>query len=247
MAMTYVATLLTRADALTNCQSMGAQLAILNTLERYNAAVAVKDTSRSCWIGGQDIDGDSIYRWDDGQLVSAGYQNWQTGHDTNTNGYMLLSYLENFYGYNTVGEFHYETHTLCSICESVTPTGAPTAAPTEAPTDAPTEAPVSVPTAAPPPAPSAPPPPLPPCANVPLNAGSSGYHRGGCWSKVPHADVFEHPGCDCGSTDLAVGSAACYRSSSGTVECWAPTRPYIPGLDDGCDADAYRCVVTASG
>jgi hypothetical protein len=80
-----------RADALANCESMGGRLAILDTQSKFDEAVVVKPNSKSCWIGGQDFDGDSIYRWDDGSLVSDGYQNWQAGHDDNTNGAILLS------------------------------------------------------------------------------------------------------------------------------------------------------------
>lgn len=88
---TYISTLLNRADALANCESMGGRLAILDTQTKFDDAVAVKPNSKSCWIGGQDFDSDSIYRWDDGSLVSDGYQNWQTGHSSITNGAMLLS------------------------------------------------------------------------------------------------------------------------------------------------------------
>ena len=70
---------------------MGGRLAILDTQQRFDDAVAVKPPNLSCWIGGSDDDNDSVYRWDDGVLVSAGYQNWQAGHDDNTGGYMLLS------------------------------------------------------------------------------------------------------------------------------------------------------------
>ena len=88
---TYISTLLNRVDALANCESMGGRLAILDTQTKFDDAVAVKPTSKSCWIGGQDFDSDSIYRWDDGSLVSDGYQNWQAGHSSITNGAMLLS------------------------------------------------------------------------------------------------------------------------------------------------------------
>ena len=167
---------------------------------------------------------------------------------------------------------------------TVTPTSAPTDEPTATPTSAPTDEPTATPTSAPTAPTYAPtaalsvaptnasPPPLPPCADIPLNAGSSGYHRGDCWSKLPHADsgsvlsagaagavgatadssaasvAFSlHPVCDCGSrSDFAAGSTACYAYSSAPV-CTAPVRPYVPGVDDGCQAGAFRCVVATAG
>ena len=109
----YISTLLNRADALANCESMGGRLAILDTQTKFDDAVAVKPNSKSCWIGGQDFDSDSIYRWDDGSLVSDGYQNWQAGHSSIANGAMLLQVFENFYGWTTLSS------QLCSICEGI--------------------------------------------------------------------------------------------------------------------------------
>ena len=43
-----------------------------------------------------------------------------------------------------------------------------------------------------PPAPPPYPPPFPPCADVPLNEGSSEYHRDGCWSKLPRPFERSH-------------------------------------------------------
>ena len=86
--MSFISTTLTRSAAKANCEAMGGRLAILSTTARFDDAVAVKPNSKSCWIGGGDENSDSVYNWDDGELVSEGetHDQWQSGHDDNTGG-----------------------------------------------------------------------------------------------------------------------------------------------------------------
>ena len=108
---------MTRAAAKANCEAMGGRLAILSTDALFDDAVAVKPDNLSCWIGGGDEDGDSVYRWDDGHLVSEGETNdkWQAGHDDNTNGLMLLS-VRNAYA---LKPWNHHTHRCTCILAGV--------------------------------------------------------------------------------------------------------------------------------